>query len=314
MIKLKLVAIFIPIAIFTSIFLYIDVSLFLENVKNVNLYFFIPAILYFFIYPIIGIERWRLIVNTKYNLDFKTAFKIYFIGETLNLILPSKSGDISKAYFVKKFKGYSASYAVSTVVFEKVLDLMSIAIIFMVGFSLTKSSLDFLDIIFGFIMLVTLIFLIFVFFDKIALIRNIIYKVNKQRLISIYKGISEFLKNIRSKWLLLLSIVLMSLIFWAGHLFQIYLFFHAANLEIPYSEVIYYMPIVIIISLVPITIGGLGTRDATLLVLLSATYSAESVVLAGMLISLRYFIPGIIGMFFIKNYSKYVLEVKNKDD
>lgn len=303
-----------PVAILTSIFFYIDVSIFLENLRNINLYFFIPALLYFLIYPIVGIERWRLMVNTEYDLDFKTALKIYFIGETLNLILPSKSGDISKAYFLKKFKGYSISYAASTVVLEKILDLVSISIIFMVGFSLVKSSLYFLDIIYGFIILVSLLFLLFVFFDKITFIKTVIYKINKKILIDIYKDIIRFLKNIRTNKLLMLGIILLSLIFWVGHLFQMYLFFHAANVELLFSEVIFYMPVVIIVSLIPITVGGLGTRDVTLLFLLGATYSAEGVVLAGMLISLRYFIPGIIGMFFIKNYSKYVSEVKNKDD
>lgn len=312
--KLKLIAIIIPIAIFTVIFLNIDIELFYENLKNLNLYFFIPALLYFFVYPIIGIERWRLLINTKYNLDFKTAFRIYFIGETLNIILPSKAGDISKAYFVKKFKGYSASYAVSTVVFEKILDLLAISTIFMVGFLLAKSSFGFLDIIFGFVIFVSLVFVMFVYFDKITIIKNTVYKLNKQKLINIYEDISEFIKNIRNKKSLLLSIVLISVLFWAGHLFQIYLFFHAANVEIPYIEVIYYVPIAIIVGLVPITVGGIGTRDATLLVLLGGIYPAESIVLAGLLISLRYFIPGIIGMFFIRNYNKYAQEIKNKND
>ena len=312
--KLKFVAILIPISIFIIIFLNIDISLFVDNLKNIDLYFFIPALLYFFIYPIIGIERWRLMINTKYDLDFKTAFRIYFIGETLNLILPSKAGDLSKAYFVKKFKGYSASYATSTVVFEKILDLMAISTLFLIGFSLAKTSFDFLNIIFGFIIFITIVFLVFLYFDKIKIIKNMVYKLNKKKLINIYEDISEFLKSIREKKILLLSIVLISLLFWGGHLFQIYMFFQSANVEIPYIQVIYYMPIAIIVSLVPITVGGLGTRDATLLFLLSSIYPTESIVLAGLLISLRYFIPGILGMFFIGNYKKYADELKKKND
>ena len=91
-------------------------------------------------------------------------------------------------------------------------------------------------------------------------------------------------------------VALFSIFFWAGHIFQIYLFILAANIDITYSQALLYIPLVLIISLIPVSIAGFGTREISLLYFFEGLTSPENIVLASLMISLRYFIPGFLGV------------------
>ena len=82
-------------------------------------------------------------------------------------------------------------------------------------------------------------------------------------------------------------------------------------MEIRYTQVLFYVPIALIVASIPVTIGGMGTRDLTLIGLLSPLAPREIIVLGGLLISLRYFIPASIGLLFIQDALEYV-KIKRK--
>ena len=68
------------------------------------------------------------------------------------------------------------------------------------------------------------------------------------------------------------------------------------------------MPIAFIVSLLPITIGGFGTRETVLIWLLSDYATIENIMLACIMISLRYIIPALIGLLYIQDYKLYTHE------
>ena len=90
------------VVLISYIYVNIDLSSFVDSINRINLEYFTYAMIYFLVYPWFGIERWRRLVENSYPLKFLQATKIYFYGEGLNLMLPSKAGDISKALFLKK--------------------------------------------------------------------------------------------------------------------------------------------------------------------------------------------------------------------
>jgi len=124
--KKKLAALALTILLFILIFKNINLRTFQEAALEINWNYLIPALLYFLIYPFIGIERWRRMVALRHSFRFRDAFKIYFIGESLNLALPSKAGDLSKGYFLKKAQVSTYAFGMSSVVFEKFLDILSL--------------------------------------------------------------------------------------------------------------------------------------------------------------------------------------------
>ena len=62
------------------------------------------------------------------QLGFGEANKLILVASTLNLILPSKMGDIAKAWFMKERGHLHGSLAFSLVVFEKTCDMLSLLV------------------------------------------------------------------------------------------------------------------------------------------------------------------------------------------
>ncbi len=312
--KKRFLSLLLTLLIFSLIFKSIDLNSFKEAVTQINYRYLLLALSYFLIYPFIGIERWRRMVTARYPFKFKEAFKIYFIGESLNLALPSKAGDLSKGYFLKKAGVSSFSYGLSTVVFEKLLDFLSLGFAFLIGLLFIHGSGEFVGKIISIIALFGAAFIFFLFLDKMRFIRGLLYKFKLKKILRSFRDIISFVRVIKKNHhrVLFFSLIFVSIIFWLGHFFQIWLFFKAANMDITFLQVLFYVPIAIFVTLIPITIAGMGTRDAMLIFLLQGFIPRATIVLGGLLITLRYFIPAAFGLLFIKNAVDYVKIKKPK--
>ena len=275
----------------------LSLNAFFESLWLVNRNYFLYAIAYFFVYPWFGIFRWYKLVSNRYHISFSKAIKIYFFGEGLNLILPSKLGDLSKALYLKNYKISPFSYASGTVVYEKILDLLSIIIIFILSFLLKGSlTLNNQNQIFASMFLISLVIILLFNMHFLGdIILRLTPKNYRSSILSLLTFL-KFFKTLKQDPFTILFFIFFSVLFWAGHMFQIYLFILAANIDITYSQVLLYMPVVIIISLIPISIAGFGTREISLLYFFENLALPENIVLASLMISLRYIIPGLFGL------------------
>jgi len=307
-VRKKVFALGVTVLIFVLIFKNIDIRAFQAAFLNINWSYLSLALGYFFVYPIVGIERWRWMIRLKHPMTFREALKIYYIGETLNVALPSKAGDLSKGYFLKKAGITSFTYGMTSVVFEKLLDLMALGFSFLIGFIFFRSE----AVVYPkFLLVIGLFFLLFAGFlslDRIRCIRAVLYRTKRKKLLRKCIEITGFIRMIKHthRSFFLLSLIAVSILFWMGHLLQIFLFFRAANMDVSYSQVLFLVPIALIVAAIPVTIGGLGTRDLTLIGLFSSIAPRETILVGSLLVSLRYFIPAGIGLFFIKDAVGYI--------
>ncbi|MES2570728.1 MAG: lysylphosphatidylglycerol synthase transmembrane domain-containing protein, partial [Verrucomicrobiota bacterium] len=78
--------------------------------------------------PLTLFTSWRLqqLMPSADQLPLGEANKLILVASVLNLILPSKMGDIAKAYFLRDRGHLNGSLALSLVVFEKSCDMLSL--------------------------------------------------------------------------------------------------------------------------------------------------------------------------------------------
>jgi uncharacterized membrane protein YbhN (UPF0104 family) len=67
--------------------------------------------------------------------------------------------------------------------------------------------------------------------------------------------------------------------------------------------VLAYVPISIFVGLLPLTIGGMGTRDSALIYLFAAYEPASVMAGIGLLCSMRYWMDTLVGLPFFHAYS-----------
>jgi len=90
------------------------------------------------------------------------------------------------------------------------------------------------------------------------------------------------------------------MIIWVLTLAQYACFFAALNYAGNWLAVPAFIPAAILAGIMPLTVAGIGTRDAAILLLFNGFAAAELATGVGLLSHLRYLLPGIVGAFVVR--------------
>ena len=271
--------------------------------------------------PLTLFTSWRLqqLMPSRDQLGFGKANRLILVASVLNMVLPSKGGDIAKAFFMKDKSGLSGSLALSLVVFEKSCDMLSLLLWCVFGLMLyPKHDAVFLGmtaavtgmLIFGVLLLGSVKFAHF-FFDLGARFAPGKMKAKFVKFGASWAEMHEYFWSSKTR---LAKVTLTSIFIWFLHLLQIWLFILALRAWVPFLTNLALSPLAILAGLLPVpTFGGAGTRDGAL-VALYAPYFATPVALAlGLLCTARYILPAIGGLPFAGQYLAAVKTMKKSD-
>jgi uncharacterized membrane protein YbhN (UPF0104 family) len=78
--------------------------------------------------PVVRTRRWQAISGGSRVLPFGHALRSLLIGQALNLLLPVRVGDVTRAWVVGRQTGQGTAYALYTVLVEKALDTAALLV------------------------------------------------------------------------------------------------------------------------------------------------------------------------------------------
>lgn len=225
--------------------------------------------------PLIAIKtyRWKYLLKMQdIDYSFKAAFLMYLTGMYMGIITPGRVGEFIKGFYLRNDKNVSLSKAFSGVLVDRLFDLFVLITLGCSGlaiFSLPRQqSLGILAVV-SVIILVTGVLLskkltrrVIQFVYKGTALRSYQEKIDES-VNGFYLGIEE-LKKLRLVIPLLIT-VFAYLLFYA----QGYLIAKSLNIPISFFYLVFCVSLVSLVALIPISISGIGTRDATLIVLFS---------------------------------------------
>lgn len=277
--------------------------------------------------PLTLFTAWRLqqLMPRQGQLGFGEANRLILVASVLNLVLPSKMGDIAKAYFMRDRGGMSGSLALSLVVFEKSCDMLSLLLwcVFGLAWCALDSSIypnkDALFWImaagvFGLLVMGTLLlgstrFANFFF----SLATRFAPGKMGSKFSKLSASWSEMHAYFWSSKARLAKVTLTSVFIWFLHLLQIWLFILALKAWAPFLANLALSPLAILAGLLPLTFAGVGTRDAALVLFYSPYFSAPTAAALGLLCTARYVLPAIGGLPFIGRYLPAIRGMKKGD-
>jgi uncharacterized protein (TIRG00374 family) len=99
-----------------------------EAFRSADYWWLLIAIAASFLTVPIRAQRWRLICKPV-PLTFTRAFGILSVGAALTSLLPLRLGDFARAYLVGEMERRSKVWALTTIVFERILDIIALLII-----------------------------------------------------------------------------------------------------------------------------------------------------------------------------------------
>ncbi|KAI9130991.1 lysylphosphatidylglycerol synthase transmembrane domain-containing protein [Acaryochloris sp. CCMEE 5410] len=301
------ISIAVSVLILCIIYSKIDFQGLIEVFRNCDLMWMVISL--GMVIPLTGFTSWRLqqLMPSGSGMGAGEANKLVLAASTLNMVLPSKMGDIAKAYFIRD-RGYlSGTLSVSLVVFEKTCDMLSL--LFWCAFGLIlypQKDAFFWTMTAGVVAGVTLGLLLL----GSAPFANVFFGTFRK---ITPKGISRKFKSLQESWqemqqhfwkdrVQLAKVSGTSIFIWFLHMVQIWFFTLALKATVPFIVSLALSPLAILAGLLPLTFAGVGTRDAALIALYANYFDEPTGAALGLLCTMRYFLPAIGGLPFLRTY------------
>ncbi len=262
-----------------------DLATLWQTIRQISPSWFAAAFLCYLVFQMISTFRWQLICK---SLDFKRDYiyflKLYFINQYFNAFLPGLlGGDIIRVGYLLK-DGASKTAATLSVFYDRAfgflgaLLLVGISLPFEGGFlpPTTKKTLYLISGL-GLLFCMVLLFL---------------RKFWGQKLQNYHLLLVSAVFRLRV-FLVLLLLGLLVQTFYSIHLFFLSC---GLNLPVPLSKYLIIVPIMGILAAMPVSLGGLGIREGTLVYFLRLLgFGAEYGLALGILVYAVALLGGAIG-------------------
>lgn len=305
--------------IFVYILSKIDYGLFFKEVKSLRWSFLVFALITVLFLILVKSLRWRIILlSLGIVISRVTCLSLYCLGLFVGTVTPGRVGEVIKVYFLKN-RGHSAFRSFFSVVFDRVSDILILIIFGFLVFWFFLKEIGLYVIFFGIITLLTLILIFLLINQKSYLNRvfsRLIQKIflvdltdyNKFTLTKLWQG----LKNLNKKVIFLFSFYL--IIGWLIYFLSRYFIALSLGLNLSFVDISVISIFISIVVNLPISIAGLGTREAAVIYLFGLfSLTKETALVFSLLVFIIDIIPVSFGLipylkenFSIKNIKKQI--------
>jgi glycosyltransferase 2 family protein len=268
-----LVKLLVSIAILVFLYFKADFNTdgFWRIISGINLPIYLFSL--FGVIIVLGIKsyRWKLLVaNEGYNYKAYRSFGAYMSSDAIGIVTPGRIGEIARLYYVRQETDISFLQAFKTIVADRIFDFT------MLGW-FGISGMTFYFHIFGALpgylyALIVLLVIVAGYIILLASLRKMI-NLNWFRRWQIPGFIYEcFLAVLGKKTILMWAITILA--YFSYFLFSWFIML-SLNVRPGIVDIAFIMSIMSLSTIIPISVAGFGTREATL-VMLFAQYGFSS--------------------------------------
>lgn len=262
-----------------------------------------------FTIPLTLATAWRFAALSSGSVGAGEAMRLILAASTLNMVLPSKMGDLAKAWILRRDGMMSGGRALALVVLEKLLDLWSLVAVGALALAVTRPALPGGEASLALALLLlwggAIGLLLPMLAGRRALAPLLVLtrpagKLNA-KLAALVEDWDALVGWFWQSLPRALAMLAGSLLLWVGHMVQIWLFASAIG-AVPLALTMAFAVIAILAGLLPFTFAGVGTRDAALVVLFAPYLDSGGAALLGLCATLRYLIPALAGLPFVSAF------------
>ena len=247
--------------------------------------------------------RWRVMIQSLAPVDTSRALRMVMAAKALNALVPSKLGEMSKAYFLRKETGAGVRIGFPAVLLEKILDLGGLCFWMLLGIFLAPEIQEPMVIGASIGLGVLAASAASIVLPQLGLGLK---EKFRGKMAEVMFGWAELTRSWVERPGRLMTIVSLSVTLWGLHMLQIYLFFPVLRQSMDVSIALAYIPLSLLAGLLPITLAGMGTRDAALILLFSPWADASTMAGVGLLCTMRYWSDTLMGVPFLHNYTAQI--------
>lgn len=267
------------IILFVYVLSRIDISELTNALKNINLGYYLIGALFLILGFLIRVLRWKMLVQSVgIETSLKGITEMSVKGLFLGIITPGKLGEFWKTKYLSSETGAAGGTAFYTVFMDKVMDLLVMGIICSLGILviyLNFKGAGHWELLF--LIFISSVIVIFAYFltrkERMQKLFKILIKfltpsVFKKRVSSFLDEFYLGFKTLNLKLFFKLLIFGFLYYFFAGTTLH-YFTTLALGISVPFWYLFFIVAIAALAAALPVTILGLGTREAAFIYFLS---------------------------------------------
>ncbi len=288
------------IGLLVFLFSRIDLQNLLDHIKDLNPALYLLGVAMYFGFIACWSFRWRYIIKAAgEQVAFWKVFKTTLVGDFFGLFLPEAVGsDLARMYGLSRETGKGAN-TISTVLLDRAIGLISLSLMALVALLLHTQMVGYREVA------AVVIFLLvglaggwFLFFNK-SFMRRFRWVFKIPYIDHLEDGLTNLYRTLHTLHQhpgLIVNTLLISLVLQIVEVASVVLIGLALGIETELIHYFIYMPLIWVITTVPISIGGLGVRENAFAFFFTQAGVSTPLALA---LSLLYFscrvISGVIG-------------------
>ena len=251
--------------------------------------------------------RWQILLKPKEKIPLSSLFRLNIISQYVNIIIPGRFGEVSRAYLASKQYRVSGAYVIGTIAIEKILDFLVFVILWIsipALFAMQKEVRGYKIALLIFI-LATFFLVLFIWQPKAVLKGASLFS----RLLpgKLKKGVQDFLgKGMEAFGLLrstkiLLFVVVLTFGFIAGQVLTNYFLFRAFHLNLSFWVGLFLLLAIQVANMPPSVPGKIGVFEYAVILALSLFGISKGLALSyGIMLHLVAYVPKILlGLIFL---------------
>lgn len=266
----------------------LDISEILTNIRGVNGTYLVYASIPYFLFIIVSAWRWQVLLDfKKFNIPFGRTLMIYFISLFFNNFLPTTvGGDMMRVVYTMKDR---RADSLATVIVDRILGFVGLFVFALMAvfyLLIVKNDTEFLP--FMVIGLIAVLLVTYVFFSERAynFFSPLIGKLRFFRLGERVNRLHEAGTEYGGAWGTITLCIMQSVIIQATlAIAPFFVLLGMGHTEIGIIPFFIYVPIINVISMIPVSLNGLGIRENSYVLLFSRVGLDGEVSLAMSLLS-----------------------------
>lgn len=269
---------------------------------NINPLYLILAVILFVPLIIVKAWRWKLLMKAQdINYSLLESSTMYAAAMYIGVITPGRLGDFVKVfYLIREDHPFGRSFA--TVLLDRLFDLVSLLILAYASMLLFITIFEKTVIILTVVIVVTAVLVVLLLLKKEFSIK-ILKRISAGFIPAKHRNnaavaFSDFEKAIKkSSSNQLVKTTLITILGWIVYFLTVYLLALAIGIDIPFFYLVTCVSITAVITLIPISVSGIGTRDAVMILLFTQFgLSEESAIAFSIMILFMYAVNGLFGL------------------
>ncbi|UCC12499.1 MAG: flippase-like domain-containing protein [candidate division WOR-3 bacterium] len=294
----------------------LDLQKILAAMGGMKLHFLVYGTIAYLFFIIVSAWRWQVLLDyKKFDIRFPRTVVIYFIATFFNNLLPTTiGGDVMRVYYSM---GKRRADAFATVLVDRILGFVGL-FIFALGavlyLMIRQRQTEFL--LFTVIGLAAIIFITYLFFSQRAydLLSVYVKKVTVFRLGERLNRIHEATIDFGGAWWTIIVCLIQSILIQGFLALAPYIVMKGMGIgNIGIVPFLVYVPIINVVSMIPISFNALGVREYFYILLLGrVNVSAEAAVAISLVSFFLYFVLSLTGFLCFIFYRKKI-PVKQKE-